>query len=674
MSKYYTTLNADTLKKAYELMCTTQHIQNVYKKNADQIPYQYSSSRGHEAIQIAVAMHLKPHDFLFPYYRDESMLLTMGIQPYELMLQLLARKEDPFSGGKMPYLHPILQREDMPQIPIPGNYTGSHSIPATGLAQGLMYLLSQNLRMDFDRPVVLCSLGDAVITEGEISEAFHIAILKKLPIIYLVQDNDWGGTVKSDEIRAVDAYELAGGFKGMKRVRINGADFVDAYDKVQIAIDYARLERMPVLLHAKCPLLDDHISGVSHTLYRSEENFALHQRDEPIERLRRYLLIEGETEESIDKIGQNIEQTINDSFEYASISQQPDTGNIMLYRFAPTKVIEEEGNRNTDASEKITMRQAAIQALDELLTENPEAIYSGMEIGSPLGGIHREAAGLAQKHGNERVISMPAAESYLIGSIMGLAAAGCKPIVSMPSTKSIFLAMNQLNRLSEAFYLSNGKIIVSSVIRVPIESVGIETLLLQFKGIKIAYPSSAADMKGILKSAFVDPNPVILLEHTSLYDLKEAESPAPASDYVLPLGKSRIAQYSAEESRNEGNSLVVITYGPGVHRTIAASANYPGSVEVLDLRTLSPLDWDAIMSAVKRHGKAMIVTMESQRGSFAEMLAGRITQQCFRFLDAPVFTCGAASLPAIPVNQQLAETAIPTADKIAEVIGQLLSY
>lgn len=675
MDKIYTTLNADTLKKAYSLMCLASAMNRLYNENRQQIAYPFSTSRGHEAIQIAAAMHLKPHDFLCPYYRDEAMLLTIGVSPYELMLQLLSRKEDPFSGGRMPYLHPVLQRDDAPQIPFPGSPNGSHVIPATGLAQGLMYLLSQNLRVDYDRPVVLCSLGDSMAVGGEIAEAFQIAVLKSLPVVYLVQDNDWSASVQSAEIRAVDAYELAGGFKGMKRVRINGADFVEAYDKVQIAVEYARQERMPVVLHAKCPLLGDHSSKVRREMYRTDDNIALHQRDEPMERLRRYLLMEGENPQVAAELEQEAKETVARDFALALQAAEPDASGIMLYRSAPAKITEEQGSRNENeaGAPTITLREAAIRATDEILAQHSGAIYYGEEIGGPLGGTHGVALGLAGLHSPDRILNMPATNAYLIGAVAGLAAAGCQPMVSLPSVQAVLAGLNQLRELSRYYYLSNGKSAVPAVIRVSVGNLGAETMLLQLPGIKVMYPSNAADMKGLLKSAFADPGPVIMLEDVELYDLAEAESPEPDIDYVLPLGKARIVQDASSERRDEGNSLLVITYGRGVHWATAASENFPGSVEILDLRTLNPLDWEAIVQAVKRHGKALVLTAESQRNSFAEVLAGRIMQQCFRFLDAPVAVLGSASLPALPANQALANTALPNAEKVAEAIRQLLA-
>ncbi len=668
MSKFYTNLTTDTLKKAYELISITREMNRLYEENADRIPCIVSTSRGHEAIQIAAAMHLKSYDYLFPYYRDEALLLALGIRPAELMHQVLSKKGESLAGGKLSCIYPVVQQDGLPQILLPGSVDGSHLIAATGLAQGLMYQVSQNLRTDVDRPVVLCSLGDAVITEGDVSEAFHVAILKKLPVIYLVQDNDWAASVKSDEIRAVDAYELAGGFKGMKRVRINGADFVDAYDKVQVAIDYARLERMPLLLHAKCPLLGHHSSALRWPSYRDEDNYSLHQRDEPFDRLRRYLLVEGETAEAIDQLAQDAIQTIADDFQRVLQNQNTDISTHFLHPFAPTHITEEAGNRNESNPGTITFLEAAIQAIDEVLHENPEAIYYGQEIGSAPGGTYAEAAGLVAVHGSERIVNMPLAESYLVGASAGLSAVGCKPIVGLSSAQGVWKALHQLNRLSESFSVTDGKTPVSSLIRVPVAGESLETLLLQFKGLKIAYPATAADMKGLLKSAFADPNPVIMLEHTALYALTQAQTPEPDTGYAIPFGKARLAQAADPACVREGSSLVVITYGLGVHLAAEAEKEYPGTVEILDLRTLHPLDWDAIMEAVTRHGKALVLTIEPARGSFAEALAGRIMQQCFRLLDGPVVTCG-----SVPVNEQF--TAAPlNATQVAETIGHVLRY
>ncbi|MDX5348081.1 MAG: hypothetical protein LPK19_12630 [Hymenobacteraceae bacterium] len=249
-------VDVNILLKAYRLMNTAKNMADCYEDNkAICSKYVHSTSRGHEAIQLAAAFHLKPTDYASLYYRDESMLLGMGMEPYELMLQLMAKRDDPFSGGRTYYGHPSLKREGFPVIPHQSSATGMQAIPATGMAHGIAYLEKQGLLKHADeQPVVICSLGDGSVTEGEVAEAFQMAVLKNLPIIYLIQDNDWGISATGAEMRAMDAYEYAAGFKGMQRMRVNGSDFVDSFEGMALAFQYARQERKPILVHAKCPL------------------------------------------------------------------------------------------------------------------------------------------------------------------------------------------------------------------------------------------------------------------------------------------------------------------------------------------------------------------------------------------------------------------------------------
>src|ERR1041385_1063712 len=238
--------------KAYRLMCTSKRMAELYDEYREVCSkYVHSTSRGHEAIQLATALQLKPTDFASPYYRDESILLGIGLEPYELMLQLMAKGDDPFTGGRSYYGHPSLRREGFPVIPHQSSATGMQAIPATGMAHGISYLESQGLSKD--KSVVLCSLGDGSVTEGEVAEAFQMAVLKKLPIIYLVQDNNWGISATGEEMRTMDAFEYADGFKGLQRMRVDGSDFADSYEGLKKAFDFVRKERAPILVHATCP-------------------------------------------------------------------------------------------------------------------------------------------------------------------------------------------------------------------------------------------------------------------------------------------------------------------------------------------------------------------------------------------------------------------------------------
>lgn len=278
----------EILLEAYTLMCRARAMAEIYEENRPITKYVHSTSKGHEAIQIACGFQLKAIDYVAPYYRDESMLMAMGMQPYELMLQLLAKADDPFSGGRSYYSHPSLKRDNMPTMPHQSSATGMQAIPATGMAHGIKYKESQNLIKSIEKPIVVCSIGDGSMTEGEVSEALQMAVLKELPVLYLVQDNDWGISASGDEMRAMDAFEFAAGFKGLKRARTDGSDFIECYEDVQDAIDWVRKNRKPMLLHAKVPLLGHHTSGVRSEWYRDDLEQDL--LEDPFPKLKQILL------------------------------------------------------------------------------------------------------------------------------------------------------------------------------------------------------------------------------------------------------------------------------------------------------------------------------------------------------------------------------------------------
>jgi 2-oxoisovalerate dehydrogenase E1 component len=682
-------LSRETLLKAYELMCTAQRMAEVYDEQRDVASkYVHSTSRGHEAIQLATGLQLKAFDYASLYYRDESMLLAMGLEPYELMLQLMAKRDDPFSGGRTYYGHPSLKREGFPVIPHQSSATGMQAIPATGMAHGISYLESQGLLKAEENPVVVCSLGDGSVTEGEVAEAFQMAVLKKLPIIYLVQDNDWGISATGKEMRAMDAYEYAAGFKGMERMVVDGADFVDSYLGIKKAIDYVRKKRAPILVHARCPLLGHHTSGVRKEWYRGED-LEQHKKFDPIDRLCDYLLDVGEDEELLEKIRLQGRAKAEQDFERAKTSADPDVNDFDSHEFAPTSVIEERGVRSPKGAEKVVMVDAALHAVDEILKKHPEALFYGQDVGRRLGGVFREAATLAQKYGDERVFNTPIQEAYIVGSTAGMSAVGAKPIVEIQFADYIWPGINQLvEELSKSCYLSKGKFPIQSLIRVPIGAYGgggpyhsgsVESTLLTIRGIKVVYPSNAADMKGLLKSAFYDPNPVVMLEHKGLYWSKvpgtlDAKTLEPDEDYIIPLGKGNIVQRASNEKIQTGESCVVITYGMGVYWAKEASKSFDRQVEIIDLRTLNPLDWELIEFSVMQHGRAFVLTEEPLLNSFAESLAGRIQQHCFHHLDAPVWTMGAANLPAVPLNVDLEKMMLPNAEKVENEINRLLRY
>ena len=702
-------------------MSKAKAMAETYEANRSICKYVHSTSRGHEAIQLATAFHLQPQDYVSPYYRDESLLLGLGFSPYELMLQLLAKGDDIFTGGREYYSHPSYKGDDKPTIIHQSSATGMQAIPTTGIAQGIKSLPKSLRRRDFantqsqliekskqeegiilsessENPpsggrgavaaIVICSLGDASITEGEVSEAFQFAALKQLPIIYLIQDNNWGISVSAEESRSMNAYEFIKGFKGINRIQVDGSDFKDSYNVMKEVCDTVRKERKPFLVHATVPLLGHHTSGVRKEFYRSEDDWAKHLKEDPYPKLRSRLLKRGITEEEIVQIESEAAEVVKIDFEKAVAAPEPDPALINDFVFAPSPIIEEKGDRSPKDAEKIIMVDAALFAIREIMEDHPEAILYGQDVGKRLGGVFREAATLANQFGDDRVFNTAIQEAYIVGSTIGLSAVGIKPIVEVQFADYIYPALNQLaSEVSKSCYLSCGKFPVSMILRVPIGAYGgggpyhsgsIETTLLSIKGIKIAYPSNAADMKGLMKAAYYDPNPVVMLEHKGLYWSKvpgteEAKTKEPSRDYILPFGKANIILQPDKNKIENGETCAIVTYGMGVYWAKAAAKNFPGQIEIIDLRTLYPLDEEMIFTKVKEHGKCLVVTEEQQNNSFAEALAGRISKHCFQWLDAPVDVLGALDLPAVPMNIILEKAMLPDAEKVAERIKNLLA-
>ncbi len=686
----------EILLKAYRLMIATQCMAKLYDENRTVCKYVHSTSLGHQAIQLAAAFHLQPKDYVSPYYRDESLLLGLGFTPHQLMLQLLAKAADPFSGGRSYYSHPSSTDNTKPRIIHQSSATGMQAIPSTGIAQGIKYFETLRKRgQPVDTPhaqpgsIVLCSFGDASFTEGEVSEALQVAVLKKLPIIYLVQDNHWGISVTSEEARVMDAVTYASGFTGLNVKRIDGSDFENCYQVMGEVIEEVRNGDGPWLIQADVPLLGHHTSGVRKEFYRSGSDLAMHGINDPVPKLKELLVSLGIPELDLRQLFVETSEWINTQFDDALASSDPDPLSVSDHVFVPTSVLEEKGERAPTGNDKITMVDAGLIAIRELMQEYPEALLYGQDVGLRLGGVFREAATLSEQFGAHRVFNTAIQEAYIIGSTAGMSATGTKPIVEVQFADYIWPALNQLvSEISKSCYLSAGKYPIQSLIRVPVGAYNgggpyhsgcIETMLLSIKGIKVVYPSNAADMKGLMKAAFLDPNPVLMLEHKGLYWSKvagteDAKSVEPSKDYIIPLGKGRVALEADENVVEQGETCCIITYGMGVYWAKTAAVKYKGKVEIIDLRTLFPLDETLVFETVRRHGKCLVLTEEQQNNSFAEALAGRIAHYCFKELDAPVEVLGALNLPAIPINLLLENAMLPNAEKVALLVDKLLNY
>ncbi|WP_313216260.1 transketolase C-terminal domain-containing protein, partial [Soonwooa sp.] len=360
---------------------------------------------------------------------------------------------------------------------------------------------------------------------------------------------------------------------------------------------------------------------------------------------------------------------------------------LFTHDFVPTPITEEKGVRVPEGKVPTVMVDCALFAIREIMDKHPESLLYGQDVGARLGGVFREAITLAGQFGDKRVFNTPIQEAFIIGSTVGMSAVGLKPIVEVQFADYIWPGLNQLfTEVARSCYLSNGKWPVSMILRVPIGAYGsggpyhsssVESVLTNIKGIKIAYPSTGADLKGLMKSAYYDPNPVVMLEHKGLYWSKiagteEAKTIEPDEDYIIPFGKAR--EVLLADSQKEQPTLTIITYGMGVYWASNAAKNFEGRVEIIDLRTLAPLDENRIFESVKKHNRCIVLTEEPVQNSFAQSIAARISDTCFRYLDAPVKVVGAENMPAIPLNSVLEETMLPNAEKLKIQIDQLLRY
>ena len=530
-------------------------------------------------------------------------------------------------------------------------------------------------------------MGDGSITEGEVSEAFHMAALKQFPILYLIQDNGWDISASGTEIRSNDIIDYVKGFGGIEIVEIEGDKFIQSYSSIQMVINTMREERRPFVVHAEVPLLNHHTSGVRMEWYR--DDLPEHEKKDPLPILKSQLKKNGITLSQIKKIKLQAVNNVEIDYKKSLRASDPLPEELLENVFHPTKITEEKGEREPKNGSPAIMVDCAMLALKEILEDHDECLFYGQDVGKRLGGVFREASTLAETFGDERVFNTPIQEAFIIGSTVGMSASGCKPIVEVQFADFIWPGLNQLfAEVSRSCYLSRGKWPVNCVIRVPIGAYGsggpyhsssVESVLTNIKGIKIVYPSNSADMKGLFKAAYYDPNPVIILEHKGLYwsKIKGTESARciePSREYILPLGKARVVIAADKSKIQNGETVTIITYGMGVYWAKTAAKNFPGQVEIIDLRTLYPLDEELIIESVKIHSRCLVITEEPRENSFALALTGKIQEKCFSYLDAPVKVIGSENVPAIPLNSILEQHYLPNAEKVTQEIKTLMVF
>jgi 2-oxoisovalerate dehydrogenase E1 component len=414
-----------------------------------------------------------------------------------------------------------------------------------------------------------------------------------------------------------------------------------------------------------------------------------HKKDDPYPKLVKVMKQAGFSGPELKRLEENAAKQVARDFDKSRKAADPKPEDLYTHIYAPTPVTEETGQRTPQGGESKVMVDCALFAVQELMEEHPECLLYGQDVGGRLGGVFREAATLAQKFGDDRVFNTPIQEAFIVGSTVGMSAAGLKPIVEVQFADYIWPGLNQLfTEVSRSCYLSNGKWPVSMILRVPIGAYGsggpyhsssVESVVCNIGGLKVAYPSNGADLKGLMKAAYYDPNPCVIFEHKGLYWSKvpgtdAAKTIEPAKDYVLPFGKGNIVLEAEQSAKESGTALCVVTYGMGVHWALGAAETFENRITIIDLRTLVPLDTELIFSQVEKHGRCLVVTEEQVSNGFGQSLAARIQEACFEYLDAPVRTIGTEDVPAVPLNEILEKTMILSADKVAAACRELLDY
>ncbi|MCE1165823.1 MAG: dehydrogenase E1 component subunit alpha/beta [Bacteroidetes bacterium] len=657
---------------AYKTMVTSRLIDDRMENLIKQGKASFLiSGSGHEAVQVATAMAMKPgKDWFYTYYRDDALVLALGITPENIFQHSMGKATDPFTGGRQMATHLGSRELRMPTASSP---TGSQYLQAVGTA------LSCVLRNTDE--VVYVSGGEGSTSEGEYFEAVNWATRKKLPVIFLIQNNKYAISVPvEDQAAGGSIYKACSGFEGLNKYHIDGTDFLESYAAAKEAVKLAREGKGPALIYADVVRLRSHSASDAQEKYRSRESLEEDLKKDPIAGFEKELIEAGIlTQEKIEEIKKNIFDEILKTADEVFKQPNPDASTVMDYLYCPAEeqaVIEYEKIR--PVGEPVVMVDAVNHALQEEMEKNHNMIIYGEDIADGKGGVFTATKGLSTKFGEERVFNSPLAEASIIGTAIGAAITGIKPVVEIQFADYIFPAMMQIrDELVMYRYRSNNKFSCPVVIRAACggyiggghyHSQNIEAIFAKCHGMYIAYPSNAADAKGLLKTACNLNDPVLFLEHKFLYRQGFAKSPEPDSDYYLPFGKAIV--------RREGGDITIVTYGAMVEKALRASREMEKKgvgVEVVDLRTIVPLDMETVLNSVKKTGKAIVFYEDSKFMGFGAEIAAQISENAFEFLDAPVRRVAGLDVH-VPFHPNLEKAALPQDGWILNACEEMAAY
>ncbi len=688
----------ETLLWAYRIMYLSRKMDDkeIQLRNQSQIHFQISGA-GHEAILTAAGRHLRAgYDWFFPYYRDRALCLALGVTPYEMFLQAAGAADDPASRGRQMPSH--WGHRDL-HIVSQGSPTGSQCLHAVGCAEagllrGRLPGLADREAGRRDDEVSYVSLGDGTTSEGEFWESLNTACNLRLPVVYLVEDNGWAISVPVEVQTAGGSISaLLRSFPGLLLVSADGTDYLDSDRAMREALAYARARKGPALVHAQVIRPYSHSLSDDERLYKTEAERDAERRRDPLARMAALLLSRGTaTEESLDALRASVAREVDDAAKRAIAAAKPAPETAALWVFSP------DVDPSSDAFDTParpegrpdTMVAAINRTLKDEMARDPRIVVFGQDVADcsrersldevqGKGGVFKVTHGLQRQFGSDRVFNTPLAEANIVGRAVGMAVRGLKPVVEIQFFDYIWPAMQQLrNEASMLRYRSGNAWSCPMVVRVPIggylrggapyHSQSGVSIFAHCPGIRLVFPSNAADAAGLLRTAIRCDDPVMFLEHKHLYRQTYNKGEYPGPDCTIPFGRAAV--------RREGRDVVIVTWGALVQRSILAAqqAEKEGlSVAVLDLRTLAPCDWDAIGAWVARTSRVIVAHEDQLTCGFGAEIAARIAQEHFHDLDAPVRRVAALDTP-VAYSPILEEAILPGPAGLLQAIRETAEY
>lgn len=669
---FRTLLTSDLLITAYKKMLLARYIDEKEMKLLKQGKILFHiSGPGHEAVQVAMALAMKPaYDWAYPYYRDLAFSLAYGSTAKDILCENMHRVEGPSSHGRQMPSH---YGDKKLRIVGQSSPTGTQYLQAVGTAMG-------SVKEENDE-VTYVSSGEGATSEGEFWEAVNWASREKFPVIFMVQNNGYAISVPVEEqIAGGSLYTLMSGYPNMKKFRIDGTDFIESFKAAKEAVEYCRSGKGPAFIEAVCVRLFPHSSSDDPKKYRPTEEIEADKKKDPIPKFEQFLIDEKIiSQKEIEKIKAEVKAEVEIAADYAEAAPSPTADTVERNIFSPNVVIPKKNfEEPVHSGGTIVMVDALNHALHEEMKRNKKMLVYGEDVADGKGGVFSATKGLSNTFGVSRCFNSPLAEASIVGTAIGLAVRGFKPVVEIQFGDYIWPAFMQIkDELVHMRYRTDGDWSCPAVIRVAVggyirgglyHSQSIEGIFAHIPGLWIAFPSNAADAKGLLKTAIREENPVLFCEHKGLYRQQFAASPEPADDYCLPFGLAKV--------KKEGTDISIITWGFMVQRSIEAARKMEAlgvSCEIIDLRTLCPWDKETVFASVRKTGKVLIVHEDTKTGGFGAEIGTQIAEECFQHLDAPLMRVAALDAP-IAFAPALETSILPQEHHITSALEKLAAF